>query len=1362
MKEYYLGLDMGTNSVGWAVTDKNYKIIRAKGKDLWGIREFDEASTSAERRTHRISRRRRQRELARIGLLKSYFADAINEVDPNFYIRLDNSKYYLEDKEECVRYKYGIFNDKDYTDVDYYKEFPTIFHLRKALIEEDREFDVRLIYLAILNMFKHRGHFLNASISDKNNTINLESAYKSVVESVNEILGIDFPYPANYDDVRDILSNNGLSRSTKVEKICELIGIEKKNKQQSVIIKIICGLKSDTKILFGDNGSEEKLEINFSDFSFEEKSVELEAFLRDDYFLINNLKNLYDIGVLSSILQDYPYLSQARVAQYDKHAADLKILKKVYKRFLSDSEYDFMFRSKENGTYNAYVNSFNYQKGKNSDYKDSNKNRRSYKNRKDEDLYKTIQKQLSAFSGDGDVDYILDEIGKKTFLPKQLTAANGVIPNQVHLRELRKILENVEKYCTFLLEKDDSGLTVSERIIELFKFHIPYYIGPISEQSELHKGNGWVVRKKPGQVLPWNWKEKIDESETAQRFITRMVRNCTYLNDEKVLPKNSLLYQRFCVLNELNNLKIDNKRISVELKQDIYNELFLSGKKYTKNQIANYLKNRGCLDEVTQLSGIDVTFNSCLSSYGKFYAIFGDDMKLDSVKNMVEDIIKQATIFGDSKKMIKDILLSKYGDIFKDEKILKRVLGYKFKDWGNLSREFLELKGCDKSTGEVFTLMEALWKTPYNLMELLNSEEFTFKYELEEKTNKVLKPLNEFDVEDLDEFYFSAPVKRTIWQTLLIIKELEEVLSCPPTKIFVEMTRNEDEKGDKGRKDSRKKQLLELYKNIKDESHNWKELIEKEDSSGRLRSKKMFLYLTQMGKCMYSGENIDLDDLFNDNLYDIDHIYPRHFVKDDNISNNLVLVKKAINNEKSDNYPLDEKIRNNPKVVEHWKFLHEKHLINDEKYKRLTGRNPFTDEQKAGFIARQLVETSQGTKGVADILKGLLPETDIIYVKASNVSGFRHQYDLLKSRIANDFHHAQDAYLNIVVGNVYNVKFTKNPLNFIKSSCKQESEKYKYHLSRMFDYDVERNGEIAWIAEDKGGHGTIITVKKMLSKNTPLMTRMNYVKNGGITNETLYGKDSAKADSYIPFKSSDKKLLDVTKYGGFSYVSMAYFFVVEQDIRGKRVRTMETVPVYLKEKIKTNDDLLRYCKANLGLSNPRIIVSRIKVQSLIEYNGYRYYLSGKKNGGKYINFWNAMNLCLQQTWINYIKKLENAIEKTNYNDLSVEKNIELYNILLQKHKDGIFHKRTKRLDETLQNGYSIFVELTMEEQVDILLQIIKATAISSININLSLIGGSKNDGELYMSKDLSKCNSAKLINQSVTGIYENTIDLLKV
>ena len=66
----YVGLDMGTDSVGWAVTNDKYELMRGKGKDMWGSRLFDSANTSLERRTYRISRRRLQREKSKITIFK--------------------------------------------------------------------------------------------------------------------------------------------------------------------------------------------------------------------------------------------------------------------------------------------------------------------------------------------------------------------------------------------------------------------------------------------------------------------------------------------------------------------------------------------------------------------------------------------------------------------------------------------------------------------------------------------------------------------------------------------------------------------------------------------------------------------------------------------------------------------------------------------------------------------------------------------------------------------------------------------------------------------------------------------------------------------------------------------------------------------------------------------------------------------------------------------------------------------------------------------------------------------------------------------------------------------------------------------
>ena len=47
----------------------------------------------------------------------------------------------------------------------------------------------------------------------------------------------------------------------------------------------------------------------------------------------------------------------------------------------------------------------------------------------------------------------------------------------------------------------------------------------------------------------------------------------------------------------------------------------------------------------------------------------------------------------------------------------------------------------------------------------------------------------------------------------------------------------------------------------------------------KLKAKKLYLYYTQLGRCMYSGETIDITQL-NTTAYDIDHIYPQSKVKD--------------------------------------------------------------------------------------------------------------------------------------------------------------------------------------------------------------------------------------------------------------------------------------------------------------------------------------------------------------------------------------------------------------------------------------------------------------------------------------------------
>ena len=88
MGKYNLGLDIGTNSVGWAVVDENNQIVKNGGKALWGVRMFDEAQSAKETRIYRNSRRRIVRRNQRLLLLQKEFYDEIIKVDQTFFSKI--------------------------------------------------------------------------------------------------------------------------------------------------------------------------------------------------------------------------------------------------------------------------------------------------------------------------------------------------------------------------------------------------------------------------------------------------------------------------------------------------------------------------------------------------------------------------------------------------------------------------------------------------------------------------------------------------------------------------------------------------------------------------------------------------------------------------------------------------------------------------------------------------------------------------------------------------------------------------------------------------------------------------------------------------------------------------------------------------------------------------------------------------------------------------------------------------------------------------------------------------------------------------------------------------------------------------
>lgn len=387
---------------------------------------------------------------------------------------------------------------------------------------------------------------------------------------------------------------------------------------------------------------------------------------------------------------------------------------------------------------------------------------------------------------------------------------------------------------------------------------------------------------------------------------------------------------------------------------------------------------------------------------------------------------------------------------------------------------------------------------------------------------------------------------------------------------------------------------------------------------------------------------------------------------------------------------------------------------------------------------------------------------------------------MYKCREVNDFHHAGDAYLNIVVGNVYHTKFTSSPANFVKE-WRQNAQKYSYNLGagKIFEHTVERNGILAWDVEK---NQSIITVKAVMEKQTPLVTYMNYCEKGGIAEQTIYSAETAKKSkidgSYLPVKTSDQRLSDVGRYGGVTSIVISYFFLVEHEVRRKRIRTIEAMPVYIAPKIKDDKDLLTYAENSLGLVKPRICVNRIKVYSKLRINGFDCYLSGR-TGNRLIAV-NAEELKLGNHMIRYAKKMKKVADmnltdeqirldaariakKTDGDEIGItrEDNIRFYEFLKQKHTTGIFGKRPNPVGEKLQKRQDAFENLSLDQQVNVLQEIMKLSGRVN-EADLTLIGESMHSGKSLINKKITGLKSCELISQSVTGLFEQKTDLLTV
>lgn len=1330
-KDYTIGLDIGTNSVGYSVIYDDYNVPskkvkvlgntdkKHKKKNLIGVELFDEGNTAKDRRIARTTRRRYTRRRNRLNYLREIFFEEISKVDENFFHRLDES-FFTEDDKKFE--KYTIFRTEA-EERDFHNKFQTIYHLRKHLIETDEKADIRLVYLALAHIVKFRGNFLiegELNLED----ISVNNTFKKFVDEFNKAIYLDNSeeYIDNSINVSKILTSK-ISKTKKVEEIVKLYKNQKSNGKFGVFLKYIVGNQGNFKSVF-DLDDEAKVQIPSS--SYEDDLDGLLSLIGDDYIdLFLSAFNVYNAIILSDIFsEDLQFssskLSDSMINKYNEHNSDLKKFKKYISKNFSKQEYKDMFRDEKLNGYAGYIEGKTTQ----------------------EEFYKYVKNKISERE---DAQYFIEKIDSENFLKKQRSYENGSIPNQVHLAEFRNIIKNQGVHYPFL--KDNLN-----KMCDILTFRIPYYVGPLDSNSKF----SWLTRKE-GNVRPWNFDDLVDINESAVSFIERMTLNDLYLPNEKVLPKNNIIYQKYIVFNELTKVSYvdkDGKRnlFDSKTKLKIFNNLFKKYRKVTDDKLKKYLESELGFD-VVSIEGIEKSFNANFS-------VYHDLCKISEIKNILdceyisndleenlEEIIKILTIFDDKKMKRKQ--LEKFNKLFK-ESTLNDLSKKNYTGWGRLSKKLIN-GIVNNASGK--TILDYLMdddgpKGPINrnFMQLINDDDLIFKKVIDDESKN---NINESLEETVYKIAGSPAIKKGILQSLKIVDELVKVMGYAPSNIVIEMAR-ENQTTDYGKKQS-KERLKKIEEGIKCLGSEL--LKDNPIDKSDLHSEKLYLYYLQNGKDMYTGEEIDINKLSS---YDVDHIIPRSFIVDNSIDNK-VLVSDKKNRLKTNDVPSIDIVN---KMIGFWKKLKECGLISERKFSNLTKslRGGLTDDDKAGFIKRQLVETRQITKNVARILDERFnlnkenKQTKIIMLKSSMVSEFRETFELYKVREINNFHHAHDAYLNAVVGTSLLKVYPKLSPEFVygeytkinlHNENKATARKNLFsNLMRFFSKETIKNsesGEILWDRDE-----SIKTIKKVIYNSQINMVKKTEIQKGVFSNLTVWPK--GKSDKLI----ERKRGLDISKYGGFDNPRTSFAVAVKYIDKNKEKTKLIGVSILEKDDYCRNE--IEFLNSK-GFNNIKYFY-KLPKYTLFEFDDgkQRYIASGNE-------LQKANNFVLNEKFVKLIYHCKKCEDIDNYESVKyLEDNRHLFKELFEIVCD--FSSKYLDAENNLNNIKQIFEEKSNEN--------IKVIAKSFVNLMTFTFVGAPSSFKFF-DKDIdrkrynstSECSNGVIVFKSCTGIFETRIDLRK-
>lgn len=1418
--DYFIGLDVGSNSVGWAVTDVDFNLCRIKGKTAWGSRMFSEASSAKERRTFRATGRRLARRRHRVLYLQEIFAREISKIDPYFFLRLNESYLWDEDKSNNAKAAMPLFNDKD-LEMKFHKTFPTIYHLRFALANEkdpSHDFalsDLRFVYLALHHIVKYRGNFLSNNSIESNVAITDETiqrlniTFREIAERLdeddeeNKLCSFEFLSPSAKNDLLAILIDKNTNKVEKKKSIAKLLTSLNKEFDSTYIelFKIlITGGKMDLSKIYGADNTE--LNICFNS-DFDQNYEEIQSLMGEDFDLVVCAKEIFDIVYIKSLIGDTKSktpLSEAFVNKFNSHKNELKTLKSIVKKVDKienksgkNSNFYAIFKDENNACNYASLVGHNSFANK-AKLEDFNKQIQKFLEEKKDLILRDEEDSLKI--SESDFNKILKKTADREYLESICHCSTSSIPHQLHEIELKLILQIVGRKYNFIASDAD-------KIISIFRFKIPYYCGPLNLKSKYT----CLVRNpndKLTPIRPWNFDKTVNSSETRNKFLSSLTNKCSYLLGEDVLPKNSILYQDYVALDRLNGIRINNSLSNFEWKNIAYEILAKNGRttiyQFKKN-IEKYYQNKN-VKNIT-ISGLNDNDDFICSSRALFAPVFKTGKLIGSIPcfsnckedtsdfNLVEDIIKILEIFKDDRKEAIEFIKEKYSEYSFDEAQIRAMKQYKSSGWGRLSKTLLiglppidenGVVNCDRYSSilqimfdENLTLNQVLFKPVVG--DVTYNEIIKYRNINGEEQNKAKNIINELP----------PMMRRSAIQSYRIVKEIIKLKGYEPQAIVIEVTR-ENDKSKKGKQTtSRYKEIVDFLKSLKadlgelkTQVSNLKTEVEtlKEQDELALKGKHLYLYFKQLGMDMYTGEKINIDDIVGkNNKYDIDHIYPQSLIKDDSLDN-MVLVSREQNQKVKKNlYPIPEEIRCNPKVVNLWQTLLKKKCISDEKYNRLIRARALEEDELREFVNRQINVVNTSNIALKKIFESEF-KSKLIFSKAAAPSYVRKEYNVPKLRDLNDTHHAVDAYLNIICGKCLTSYFERQR-HVLPEKLMADS---RYNYEKIIKNIIENNLPL----KEK--------IVSLPSRHDFLLTyRLSYNDSAFYNQKLSKGKNTL-----IPAHNNSDALCKTERYGGYDNLSNSYF-LIGTVINKKGVESKQLIPVsnLYDKRFKTFNELKAKLEKQYSTNGKTVLIKSDK--SL--YGGQKLLI----NGCYYLlTLFNANTTCLfpvtpiylnpddsvyMKNALAYLPRIENVLkddstlnkvvlnvgktidkngeEHINSIEFSKERNMIIFNHLISLAKSSKYSNVSMINKLTLLGGESDDSSNTSSNEVPIFSNQNIAKQIDIIRFMILQFGNKHGTKSVYKgitgiySKSFASFFDApcKVIEESITGLIRKATDL---